>query len=163
MFPRLGGRQPLGHLSDRSLFSVTRIPLEPAHHPSASRDGAFSSQQLLSFLLFLINFLQHFALAQELSADGSRQASRLGESQGWPRRGSVCGQQTSWEQKCSTEWRPGVEEALKRSVVPRALWAKQERPRLQDCQDQQDHRESKHAEDFPSHTERMHLHVHTGT
>lgn len=82
VFRRLGGRQALGHLSDRSLFSVTRIPLEPAHHPSASRDGAFSSQQLLSFLLFLINFLQRFALAQELPADGSRQASKGG---GWER------------------------------------------------------------------------------
>lgn len=61
---------------------MTRIPLEPAHHPSVSRDRAFSSQQLLSFLLFLINFLQRFALAQELSPDEPRQASRGG---GWER------------------------------------------------------------------------------
>lgn len=77
---------------------MTRIPLEPAHRPSASRDGAFSSQQLLLFLLVLLrNFLQHFAVAKELPADdGPRQASKgvcvgqgLGESQGWPRRGST--------------------------------------------------------------------------
>lgn len=49
VFRRLVGRQGLGHLSDRSCFSVTRIPPGPAHHPSASREGAFSSRQLLSF------------------------------------------------------------------------------------------------------------------
>lgn len=57
----------------------------------------------------------------------------------------------------------GVEEALQRSVMPQALWAKQETPRLPESKDQQDHRESKHAGNVPAHTERMHLHAHTCT
>lgn len=147
MFLRLGGRQALSHLSDRSCFPVTRIPLEPAHHPSASRDEAFSSQQLLPFLLFLINFLQRFALAQELSADGPKRASRGG---GWERAKDGPGGAA-----------PGLRKPCRRSVMPQVLWVKQETPRLPDCQDQQDCRESKHAGNFPAHTERMHLHAHT--
>lgn len=59
---------------------MARIPLRPAHHPSAPREGAFSSQQLLSFQLLLINFPKHFPLAQELPADGPRRTSKGG---GW--------------------------------------------------------------------------------
>lgn len=112
MFLRLGGRQALSHLSDRSCFPVTRIPLEPAHHPSASRDEAFSSQQLLPFLLFLINFLQRFALAQELSADGPKRASRGG---GWERAKDGPGGAA-----------PGLRKPCGRSVMPQVLWVKQE-------------------------------------
>lgn len=87
---------------------MTRIPLEPAHRPSASRDGAFSSQQLLLFLLVLLrNFLQHFAVAKELPADdGPRQASKgVCVAKDGPE-GAQRGQQMAWEQKCSTGWLP---------------------------------------------------------
>lgn len=67
-----------GHLSDKRCFSVARLPLRPAHHPSVPREGAFSSQQLLSFQLLLINFPKHFPLAQELPAYGPRQSSKGG-------------------------------------------------------------------------------------
>lgn len=64
---------------------MTGIPRGPAHHPSASREGAFPSQQVQSFLVLLINFLRHFALVPGLPADGPRQGSKGG---GWgePRR-----------------------------------------------------------------------------
>lgn len=80
VFRRLGGRQGLGRSSDRSCFSVTGIPRGPAHHPSASGEGAFPSQQVQSFLLLFINFLRHFALVPGLPADGPRQGSKGG---GW--------------------------------------------------------------------------------
>lgn len=37
---------------------------------------------------------------------------------------------------------------MQRLAMPRALWARQETPRLPDLQHQQDHRESKHAGNF---------------
>lgn len=57
---------------------MARVPLWPAHHPSALREGAFSSQQLLSFQLLLINFPKHFLLAQELPASGPQLSSTRG-------------------------------------------------------------------------------------
>lgn len=80
-----------GHLSDRRCFSVARVPPGPAHHPSPPREGAFSSQQLLSFQLLLINFPKHFPLAQELPADGPRQGSKRGGLAKRPRRGAEKG------------------------------------------------------------------------
>lgn len=50
VFWRLVGRQGLSHLSDRSCFSVTRIPPGPAHHPSASREGGFFQSAVIVIL-----------------------------------------------------------------------------------------------------------------
>lgn len=80
-----------GHLSDGRCFSVARLPLGPAHHPSAPREGAFSSQQLLSFQLLLINFPKHFPLAQELPADGLKQNSKGGGMGTQPKKGAEKG------------------------------------------------------------------------
>lgn len=80
-----------GRLSDRRCFSAARVPLWPAHHPSARREGAFSSQQLLSFQLLLVNFPKPFPLAQELPAGGPRQSSKRGGLGKQPRRGAEKG------------------------------------------------------------------------
>ena len=53
-------------------------------------EGAFSSQQLVSFQLLLINFLKHFPLAQELPADGPSRAPEVGLGK-QPRRGAKKG------------------------------------------------------------------------
>lgn len=66
---------------------MARIPLGPAHHPSAPRKVFFSIQQLLSFQLWLINFPKHFPLAQELPAYGPRQSSKGGGLGRLPREG----------------------------------------------------------------------------
>lgn len=69
------------------------MPPGPANHPSAPSEGPFSSQQLVSFQLLLINFLKHFPLAWELPADGPGGAPKVGvwgNSQGGVlRRGSI--------------------------------------------------------------------------
>lgn len=70
---------------------MARVPLWPAHHPSALGEGAFSSQQLLSFQLLLINFPKHFLLAQELPAGGPQQSSKHGGLGNQPRRGAEKG------------------------------------------------------------------------
>lgn len=69
------------------------MPPGPANHPSAPSEGPFSSQQLVSFQLLLINFLKHFPLARELPADAPGGAPKVGvwgNSQGGVlRRGSI--------------------------------------------------------------------------
>ena len=70
---------------------MARIPLGPAHYPSAPGEGAFSSQQLSSAQLLLINFPQHFPRAQEPPADGPTQSSKDGGLGKQPRRGAEKG------------------------------------------------------------------------
>lgn len=71
---------------------MARMPLGPARHPSAASEGAFSSQQLVSFQL-LINLLKHFPLPQELPADAPGRAPKVGvwgnSHGGMLRRGSI--------------------------------------------------------------------------
>lgn len=78
--------QGLSHFSDRRYFSVSRIPLRPAHQPSAPREGAFFQLAVIVIPAAAHKFSKALSTGSGTACHGPKQSSKGGGLENQPRR-----------------------------------------------------------------------------